>query len=82
MAMLTSPELGAIRRDLEDESIAITYQKAQVNAAIQAIENSFETTCKAALNNAIETAAPGVFTAAQKRAMVKRYLYRKFQRGG
>lgn len=82
MAILASPEFGAIRRDLEDEAIPINYQKAQVNTALQAIEDSFETTCKTALNSAIETAAPGVFTAAQKRAMVKRYLYRKFQRGG
>lgn len=82
MAILSSVDLGAIRRDLEDEAIPINYTKGPINAAIQAIEDSFETTCKTALNNAIETAAPGAFTAAQKRAMVKRYLWLKFLRGG
>lgn len=65
MAVLTPKQLAKIRGKLARGRTS-TWDKPQVNAAIQAIEDRLQGS-KAILNNDIETAAPGVFTGAQKR---------------
>lgn len=81
MAALTAPEFAPIRQRLADLVRAPHYRKAQVNAAVQAVEDWFEAN-QPALGTAIETAAPGVFSAAQKRLLVRAWLLSKFERGG
>jgi len=78
MAVLADMTLSGLRRVCQ----AGGWSKAQINAALQAIEDTFEGPGRTALNNAIETAAPGIFDANQKRALVKAYLLAKFNLGG
>lgn len=82
MAVLTSDQLCDIRRDLAREFAAVGYTKAEVNAALQAIEDWFEAN-RASLGSAINAGtAPFVFTNPQKVALVKYWLRKKFERGG
>ena len=81
MAILSSTQYADLRQAAARESVTVTWSKAQVNAALQAIEDWFEAN-RAALGVAIEAAVPGVFSAAQKRALVKFWLAQKFARGG
>jgi hypothetical protein len=80
MAVLTTEQLAPIRRNAAEE-IAPRWTKPQINAGLQAIEDWFEAN-RLALGSAIETAAPGVFNATQKRLLVKCWLLSKFERGG
>lgn len=82
MAAITSDELLALRRRAAASSATQTWTKAQVNAALQAIEDLMETTGRTAINNAIEGAAPGVFNGAQKRLLFAAYCEFKFRKGG
>jgi hypothetical protein len=52
----------------------VTWNKPAINDALQAIEDTFQTTGKTALNNAIEGAAPGVFNAQQKKLLVAYFI--------
>ena len=79
MAVLTSVQLQELRRISEPNRAPIAHTKAQVNAALQAIEDWFEAN-RAALGAAIEAAAPGIFNITQKRALVKFWLLKKFER--
>lgn len=81
MAVLIPFQSAELRRAVAAQIPAVTYQKAAINAALQAIEDWFEGN-RASLGVAIETAAPSTFTAAQKLAMVKWWLSQKFERGG
>ncbi len=65
MAILTPSELAAIRKKLA-RNRTVTWDKPQINAAIQAIEDRLQAS-KGTLNADIEAAAPGVFNAGQKR---------------
>lgn len=85
MAVLTAEQLAEIRRAVAAESDPpITWTKAQIDAATQAIEDwwianavSLNTTINAA------TVPLGItFTIAQKTRIGKFWLLSKFQRGG
>lgn len=65
MAILTQIQLAKVRRKLSNGRTS-TWNKPQVNAAIQAIEDRLQAS-KSILNSDIESAAPGIFTVAQKR---------------
>ena len=65
MAILTIAELARVRKRLAREN-TVTWLKADVNAASQAIEDRLQAS-KATLNADIETAAPDKFNANQKR---------------
>jgi len=82
MATLTAPQLAELRRGIAPDVAAVNFNKPQVNAALQAVEDWFETTARTEIGAAIETAAPGVFTNAQKRVIAKYWLRQKFDRGG
>ena len=83
MAVLNATQLAEGRQKVAKELIEVTYVKADINAAFQAVENYFETTARAAINTAINAAtSPVVLPAGVKTLIVKHYLKQKFDRGG
>lgn len=68
MAILTVAELAAIRQRMARQFVPVIWTKAQVNAAVQAVEDRLVAS-KAVIGADIETAAPGKFDAAQKKAI-------------
>jgi len=83
MAMLTPQQLDDIRQAYTREHGVGDVIKPRINAANQAIEDTFASgAVQTALNNAINTAtSPAVLTAAQKRLLVRWWLQSKFLRG-
>ena len=83
MAVLTASELTELRQGYAREIAAITVTKAQINAAMQAVEDTFGgAPLQNALSDAIDTAiAPATMTNAQKRQLVKYWLRSRFDRG-
>ena len=80
MPVLTSLQLAELRRGCAHEQATINYDKAQINAALQAVENAFEG-LRPTLNANINTAtAPLILTLSQKRLVVKYWLQQKFGR--
>jgi len=78
MAILNPTQLAQIRNGCEKVEPNINYIKPQINAAIQALEDYFENTARAGFGAAIEAAAPGIFTNAQKKRIGRFYLFLKF----
>jgi hypothetical protein len=76
MAILGSNILAEQRHACERSGIPINYIKAQINAALQAVEDTLVSAAfRAQLSTAIDTAtAPLVMTAEQKREIVKAVL--------
>jgi hypothetical protein len=70
MAQLTIPELVELRQLLAASFDTVTWNKTQINAASQAV-NDWLDTQRPAIGAAIEAAAPGVFTNAQKVKIAK-----------
>lgn len=88
MAVLITPELVSLRQ-LIARQMAPTWTKPQINAALQAIEDAVQSTSnvgnrslKTYIGNAIEAAAPGVFTAGQKDTLFILWSYFNARRGG
>lgn len=86
MAVLTSAQLAELRQGCASSAAAagapVNYTKAQLNAALQAVEDWFENTGRAAIGAAIEAAAPGLFNAAAKKRIAAYWLRQKFAREG
>lgn len=80
MATLTATQLAELRRGCAGAVVAVNYTRAQINAGLQAIEDYYETTARAGFGSAIEAAAPGVFTNAQKKQLGKFWLFQKYGR--
>lgn len=81
MAILLPDDLADLRQGAARNQ-TVDYTKAQINTAVQAIEDWFETN-RPALAAAINTAtAPYVFTPALKRRMVAHWCRQKFGREG
>lgn len=82
MAVLNSVDLQDLRANCAKE-IAVRYEKAVINAVLQAVEDVFEgAAVRNALSNAIDTASqPLVFTNAEKRSIIKFWLASRFGRG-
>ena len=80
MAILSPADLATIRRAVTSEG-EVNWTKPVINAALQAIEDQWEAD-RPRFANAIETAAPGVFTNAQKNRLGKHWLTVKFRLGG
>ena len=72
MAILTVEQLVQLRQDLEKRGHTINYNKLQINAAFQGLEDWYQAaSVQNALSNAIDTAtAPLVLTPQQKLALV------------
>ena len=81
MAVLTATQLAELRRIAAAEATTVTWNKPQVNAVLQAVEDWWEAS-RASLGTAMEVAAPGVFNAARKKALGKYWLWQKYGRGG
>lgn len=91
MAVLTSDELTKVRQLCARAFGSVAYLKAQINAALQAIEDAMTTrvvvagdagkTWPQVLSGVIDTATdPFVFTALQKRILFALWAELKFQR--
>lgn len=81
MAVLTAALRTAAREYLSTK-MNVNYRKAQFDSALQAVEDYFENTARAGFGTAVETAAPTVFTNAQKKWIVAYYLVQKAIREG
>lgn len=85
MAVLNNDQLADARRKAEPDLSAlgtITHQKTAINAAFQAAENWWEDN-KASLNTAVNQAtAPITFTNAQKKILLRVWMWFKFFREG
>ena len=82
MAVLTPPELDKFRQLLARDFPNVTWVKADVNDAIQALEDWWETTGRPSAGAEMEAASPGKFTGVQKKALGKFWLSHKFLGGG
>ena len=79
MAVLIAAELDKLRQGAEAEKTdAITYVKADANAAFQALEDWYEGE-RTAVSGLIDTAtSPFVFTNTEKKKMAGVFLKQKF----
>ena len=76
MAILTVSQLTDLRQRVA-ATITPDFTKAQINAALQGLEDWYEASGRSAAAAAIETAAPGVFTNAEKKLLGKYWLLQK-----
>lgn len=82
MAILTTTEFAELRQAIARDQATVDWNKPQINAALQAIEDWFEAN-RAALGAAINAGTtPYVFTATQKKRLVAYWLRQKFEREG
>lgn len=83
MATLDAATLTMLRQGVSSDIAGITWTKAQVNAAFQALEDTFSSAgVQNAFSSAIDTAlSPATATNAQKRALIKFWLRNRFERG-
>ena len=77
MAVYTAQRLAKMRQAMSKLGTA-TYVKADVNVAVQAIEDLMQAQGRTAIFGAIETAAPGVFTNPQKARLFRVWVERRF----
>ncbi len=77
MALYSAMRLAQMRQDMASLG-TVTFVKADVNVAVQSIEDLMLGAGKTALFNAIESAAPGVFTNAQKGRLFRVWVIRRF----
>ncbi len=79
MATIGQGELINARRELAKSALEVRWTKAQVNLALQAIEDWFEEppSAKSDAAAAIETAVPGLFSNAEKKKIGGVWMLRK-----
>lgn len=81
MAIITNEELSVLRKQFTEGIVPVTFIKAPINAALQAINDWFDKAAvQSSLNTDIEAAAAGVFTANQKKKLVKFWLRSRFEK--
>ncbi len=85
MPILSPMELAELRRRVakkaSENHISISWVKSQINTALQSIEDRWEAPAtQQALSSDIETAAPGVFSSAEKRFLSRYWLQQKAER--
>ncbi len=82
MAILTIEQLTELRQGVERENDIATWSKADLNAAVQAIEDKWGT-IQAELSTAIDVATAAlVFSNPMKKKIGKYWLRQRFDRGG
>jgi hypothetical protein len=82
MAVFTQQDLQYVRSAVAATGLTVTYTKATLDAATQAVEDWFAAN-QASLGAAINAAtSPVVLSVAQKKALVVGWLLAKFNRGG
>lgn len=81
MAILTPDELAEGRRDVTLRLPAVNYVKPDINAALQAVEDAFESSTRGSWRGAINAAmAPFVPTDSQRDAIIAAWLRQKGRR--
>ncbi|KKM96614.1 hypothetical protein LCGC14_1176300 [marine sediment metagenome] len=80
MATLTGTDRAAARQLVARAGVPVDYTKPQIDAALQALEDLFESAnVKAAVSKAIDGAtAPQVLMSQQKRHIFRAFLRLKF----
>ena len=79
MVILNPVELAEVRRGVSKDEFP-DWNKATINAALQAIEDLIESS-RAAISNTINAAtSPYVFSAGMKKKLVAHYFAQKFRR--
>lgn len=80
MAVLTPVELAELRREVSRGEGSVPWDKVTVNAALQAIEDSFEAS-RAGMQTALDNAsAPFAFGPALKGKLLAAWLRQKSRR--
>jgi hypothetical protein len=83
MAVLNAVELEDMQRRAANRAAVVTWTKAPIRSALQAIEDLVTgVATRNAINSAIETAAPGVFTVPQKESLFELWCFLNAKRGG
>jgi len=82
MATLTASQLTVLRQGNAVDRVPIQSTKAQINTALQALEDWWEADGKLEAAAAIETAVPSEFTNPEKKTIGKWWLWQKFFLGG
>lgn len=82
MAILTDLELAELRREVAKEVGTVTWDKATINAALQAIEDWYEGQRATVAGDINAATTPFVFTGLQKKKMAKHFIRQKFEKGG
>ena len=82
MAIMTLQQNVDIEQRMARQG-GVTWVKPEIRAAIQAIEDQFETGCRPSLEAAINTAtAPLILTAAKKKLLIAFFIQQKAGRDG
>lgn len=81
MAVLKNDQLVRFRNRLEASGIPITYNKLEINALAQALENLYESSLSSGLEGEVEKEHPGRFTTAHKGKIIKEFLNDKTGKG-
>ncbi len=71
-------QLSDVRQRIAAIAVTQGWTRTQVNAAINAVDDWFETTGRQEATAAIEAAVPGVFTAQQKRWIGKFWMFTRW----
>lgn len=80
MATITNERLAKHRQALSSKLSTVTWTKAQVNAAVQAVVDLLQSpSSRSAVSSEIETAAPGVFNATEKQEIFVRAVDELFE---
>ncbi len=74
---LSAQAAANIRRALREARRLHAANTVEVNAAANAIVDAFTTACRPILSSAIEDAAPGKFTNADKTALVLAVIFER-----
>lgn len=83
MAVLTAAALAEMRQQNGQGVPNVRWVKPEINAALQAIEDSFENQGRAQMDGAINAAtAPFIFDAAEKNRLIAYWLRQKATREG
>lgn len=82
MGVLTSGELTFCRQGAEAER-TFAHTKGTIDAALQAMEDEWETNTRTAMSSAIDTAiSPATMTNTEKKTVGKWWMRKKFDLGG
>ena len=83
MAIITDDEMVPLRRgcaaETESGGLPIHWTKAEFKAAVQAVEDEYQATCRAAFGTAIETAVPGKFSNPEKKCIGRWWFTHRFK---
>jgi hypothetical protein len=82
VAIFSAAELAAMRQKWEELSGPHGLTKAQLNAALQAIEDRFETSRNVLINDVNDATSPATTTADQKKFILGVWCASKARREG